>query len=111
MVMTSFLEREGIEVINPFRDVEQNPEATTPRARIYHIMQTEMKIIPTMDALVVIETDSITRGVHMEAFLAYEKGLPVIVLWLASDRRFSWYEAFATICYDSNEILAALRAL
>lgn len=101
--LTVFLEREGLKVVNPFRDVEQ-------KSGIYRIMQKEMTIIPKMDALVVVITDAITRAVHMEAFFAWYLKIPVFVLWRATDKMYSWYPAFATaIVSDTNELIDAMR--
>jgi nucleoside 2-deoxyribosyltransferase len=101
---TAFLESHGFDVINPFRDVEQGKA-------IYHIMRTELSMIENIDVVVVLITDAVTRAVHMEAFYANAVGKPVIVVWLASDKNFSWYPAFARIVSDSNDLLDVLTIL
>ena len=102
--VTDFLEREGIQVFNPFRQVDQTKH-------IYNIMYDELDIISKIDALVGLITPDNTRAVHMEAFFAWEKGVPVILLWTALDNHYSWYEAFAKITFDTNEMLQALKDL
>lgn len=100
-----FLRAEGFEVFNP---LDNTIDQGLP---MKEIMFQEMNVIARQDVLVCLVTDKPNRSSNMESFFAWEKGLPVIAVWLTSGGRKSWYDAFATIVFDSNELLEALRKL
>lgn len=102
---TDFLRREGFTVFNP---LDGSIDQSLP---MKELMLTEMGIIAKQDCLIALITEKPNRSSNMEAFYAWEKGLPVITVWLVPDGRKSWYDAFATIVFDSNELLEALRKL
>jgi nucleoside 2-deoxyribosyltransferase len=100
--IANILEENGIEIILPQRDIEQEKSGK-------QIMEQEFELIKNSNGLIIILSD--TRGIYIEAGYAKALGKPVIALMAEETRELSeWGRAFFDhIASDVHEVISIIK--